>query len=61
MKTLSKTQQAVNLVMEGMRPYAAARQVGLPSNAIYTAVKRMRDKQIKASGICPCCRQKIEA
>lgn len=50
---MSKTQEAMALVDQGMTPYAAAKQVGLSANALYVALKKRREKQ----GVepCPCC------
>lgn len=51
----SKTQQALDLVDEGMAPFAAAHQVGIAPSTVYIAIKRR-----KASGRrCPCCNQAL--
>lgn len=50
---MSKTQEALALVNQGMTAFAAAKQVGLSANTLYVALKRQREKQgIEA---CPCC------
>jgi hypothetical protein len=50
---MSKTQEAIELVNQGMAPFAAAKQVGLSANTLYVALKRRRAKQgVEA---CPCC------
>lgn len=49
----SKTQQAIELVDAGAKPYAAAREVGLAPNALYLALKKRREQQSAES--CPCC------
>lgn len=49
----SKTQQAIELVDAGSKPFAAAREVGLSPNALYLALKKRREQQgVEA---CPCC------
>lgn len=50
---MSKTQEALALVSQGMTPFAAAKQVGLSANTLYVALKKQREKQgVEA---CPCC------
>lgn len=49
----SKTQQAIELVDAGAKPYAAAREVGLSPNALYLALRKRRD--LLSSAVCPCC------
>lgn len=49
----SKTQQALELVDAGAKPYAAAREVGLSPNALYLALKKRREQQNVLA--CPCC------
>jgi DNA-binding CsgD family transcriptional regulator len=48
----SKTQQAIDLVRQGMTPYAAAQQAGISPSAVYVALKRQQEK-----AVCPCCGQ----
>ncbi len=48
----SKTQQALDLVRQGMTPYAAAQQAGISPSVVYVAIKRQQDKTL-----CPCCGQ----
>lgn len=56
---MSKTQEALALVNQGMTPFAAAKQVGLSANTLYVALKRQREKQgIEA---CPCCGSLVPA
>lgn len=50
----SKTQQALQLVSEGITPYAAAKQAGIATSTLYTALKRQQGKQL-----CPCCGQVV--
>ena len=52
----SKTKQALLLVAQGMKPFVAAKHVGLAPNALYVALKKEREK-LEASGICPHCGQ----
>lgn len=49
----SKTQQAIELVDAGAKPYAAAREVGLAPNALYLALKKRRESM--NAKVCPCC------
>jgi len=49
----SKTQQAIELVDAGAKPFAAAREVGLAPNALYLALKKRREQQNAEP--CPCC------
>lgn len=53
---LSKTQQALALVKDGMSVREAARQVGVTEPTIYIAIGRNKDKQQ-----CPCCGQVVRA
>jgi predicted DNA-binding protein (UPF0251 family) len=50
---MSKTQEALGLVNQGMTPFAAAKKVGLSANTLYVALKKQREKQGIAT--CPCC------
>lgn len=50
----SKTQQAVDLVREGMTPNAAAVQLGIHPSAVYRAITRALEKPL-----CPCCGQVV--
>lgn len=50
----SKTQQALDLVRQGMTPYAAAQQAGVSPSVVYVAIKRQQDKTL-----CPCCGQVV--
>ena len=50
----SKTQQALDLVRQGMMPYAAAQQAGVSPSVVYVAIKRQQDKTL-----CPCCGQVV--
>lgn len=54
---MSKTQEAIALVSQGMAPFAAAKQVGLSANTLYVALKRLREKQNVET--CPCCGQVV--
>lgn len=53
---LSKTQQALALVKEGMSIREAAKQVGVTEPTIYIALGRQKEKQL-----CPCCNQIVRA
>lgn len=57
--TKSLTQQAIELVDQGMKPLKAAQQVGLAHNTLYVALKRRREKAEKAT--CPCCGSLVQA
>lgn len=50
----SKTQQALQLVSEGLTPYAAAQRAGIATSTVYTALKRQQGKPV-----CPCCGQVV--
>lgn len=50
----SKTQQAVDLVRQGLSPNAAAKQLGVHASAVYRAITRTLEKPI-----CPCCGQVV--
>lgn len=50
---MSKTQEAIALVDQGMAPFAAAKQVGLSANTLYVALKKRRARQ--GMEPCPCC------
>lgn len=54
---ISKTQQAIALVDQGVKPFAAAREVGLSPNALYLALKKRREKMNLET--CPCCGQVV--
>ena len=47
---MSKTDQALKLVDEGLTPYAAAKQVGITPTTVYVAMQRRKGKEK-----CPCC------
>ena len=54
-QTISKTMQAVSLVLdEGLTVYAASKQIGVNESAVHRALKRRDGKDI-----CPCCNQVI--
>ena len=58
--TKSLTQQAIELVDQGMKPLQAAKQVGLAHNTLYVALKKRKEKQ----GVlvpCPCCGTMVDA
>ena len=48
----TKTQQALALVDQGVAPYAAAKQVGVASSAVYVALAQRKALQ---RGRCRCC------
>lgn len=53
-RMLSLTQQALELVRQGVNPHAAADQLGISSTAVYRALKRTEGKRV-----CPCCGQVV--
>lgn len=53
---LSKTQQALALVKDGMSVREAARQVDITEPTVYIALGRQKEKQL-----CPCCNQIVRA
>lgn len=54
MEKKSKTQIALALVRQGQTPYSAAKQAGIATSTLYTALKRQEDKEL-----CPCCGQVV--
>lgn len=54
MEGKSKTQVALDLVRKGMTPYSAAKQSGIASSTLYTAMKRQENREL-----CPCCGQVV--
>ena len=54
-----KTQQAIELVDAGAKPFTAAREVGLSPNALYLALKKRRDNL--GMKPCPCCGTPVPA
>ena len=52
----SRTNQAVKRVLAGERVRDVARSLDLSESAVYTAVKREKEKQL-----CPCCKQIVRA
>jgi len=54
MEGKSKTRIALDLVRQGMTPYAAAKHAGIATSTLYAAMKRQEDKRI-----CPCCGQVV--
>jgi len=55
---MSKTQDAIRLVDEGVPPFQAAKQMELAPNALYVALKKRREKQPLEP--CPCCGSLVE-
>ena len=51
----TKTQRALALVDQGMKAFAAAREVGVAPNAVYLAIKKRRDATAAGFVDCPCC------
>lgn len=51
----SKTQQALDLVDEGVTPFAAAHQIGVAPSTVYIAIKRRKHSGRR----CPCCNQAL--
>jgi lambda repressor-like predicted transcriptional regulator len=54
MEKKSKTQIALALVRQGKTPYAAAKEAGIATSTLYTALKRQEDREL-----CPCCGQVV--
>ena len=55
----TKTDAALKLIDAGKTVREAARAVDVSESAIHAAVKRRKEKEVAAQGICPCCGQKI--
>lgn len=51
----TKTQRALALVDQGMKAFAAAREVGVAPNAVYLALKKRREAAAAGFAACPCC------
>lgn len=58
---LTKTQRALALVDQGMKAYAAAREVGVAPNAVYLALKKRREAAAAGFVDCPCCGSMVPA
>ncbi|MGB4467390.1 MAG: helix-turn-helix domain-containing protein [Azovibrio sp.] len=52
--TKSKTQAALELIDNGMTPYAAAQEMGIDPSTVYRAMGRRQDKDV-----CPSCGQVV--
>jgi hypothetical protein len=52
--TTPKLHQAMALVAQGIKPFAAARQVGASPSAVYAAIARRRRTP------CPCCGSQVD-
>ncbi|MDD3481826.1 helix-turn-helix domain-containing protein [Azovibrio restrictus] len=59
MKEKSRTQQALDLVAEGMTAYAAAEKVGITEQAVYAAKRRLEKARQAGKTLCPCCGQVV--
>ena len=62
---MSKTQEAIKLVGQGMTPHAAALEAGIKPPTLYAAlkvlkVKTARYKEDKIKIDCPCCGRPLE-
>lgn len=56
MSKLSLTQQALNLVAQGVKPAVAAKEVGITETAVFRALARAKGKTH-----CPTCNQVVRA
>lgn len=62
---MGKTQDALALVRQGIKPYQAAQQAGIKPPTLYAALKREKVKVLKAQHLgvpvhhCPVCGQKL--
>ena len=56
---MSKTQEAMAMVDEGVPPYRAAREKGISPNTLYVALKRRREAAVPKD-VCPCCGTLVE-
>ena len=52
---MSKTDEALKLVEEGLTPYAAAKQVGITPTTVYVAMRRIEAARAAGKVPCPCC------
>ena len=58
---MTKTDQGLALVAQGLSVRQAARKVDMSESALHTAVKRRRDDESRAAGICPCCNRPLDS
>lgn len=61
MREKSRTQQALDLVAEGMTAYAAAERVGITEQAVYAAKRRLEKAREAGKAACPCCGTMVPA
>lgn len=61
MEGKSKTQQALDLVAQGMTAYAAAEKVGITEQAVYAAKRRLEKAKSAGKERCPCCQTLVPA
>lgn len=52
---MTKTEQALKYVDEGMKPFAAAKLAQVSPNAVYLALKKRREQLAAGLETCPCC------
>ena len=55
---MGKTQQALDLVRQGLTPYAAAKEIGIQPPTVYRALARERKRlESEPGSVCPCCKR----
>lgn len=52
---MSRTEQALKLIEEGITPYAAAKQIGITPTTVYAAKRRQEAARAAGKVSCPCC------
>ena len=57
----TKLERAMALYDSGTNAHAAAVQAELPPQHLYVALKKRKDADMKAKGICPCCGASLKA
>ena len=58
---MSKTEEALMYIDEGMTPYAAAKKAGITSTTVYVALKRREANKAAGKVTCPCCGSVVDA
>ena len=58
---MSKTEQALKLIEQGMTPYAAAKEIGITPTTVYNAMKRQEAAKAAGKVPCPCCGSTVPA
>ena len=57
---MTKTEEGLALIDNGMTVRQAARQVDMSESALHSAVKRRKDAEMAERGICPACGRTVK-